>query len=242
MPFAAAGAGALLYDDATRDLLLVAETYHLTPSDQGPYRLALTGCRPVPPPGLVGGDWAALGELTDAEVFASANRRTAARLALPFGNDWLVVMAELAGDPLHQTEIRLDCTSLPVPDPDALDDWPSPITVTVPLPDDGAWYVRQYPRRKRLEEWRTRLAADGATDDTWAELLAAYDGGWTLGCPSPSEMTAREQWNDPPMAAVEAVGTFLAMVIAGTLSPDGQPPESPMSTAQQAAEALETWT
>jgi hypothetical protein len=149
----------------------------------------------------------------------------------------------VAGSPRHQKTIGLTCSSLPVPDPEALDAWPSPVSVTVPLDHQGSWYVRKYPRRKRLQSWRERLTEDGATVETWAELLAAYDGGWTLPCPSPSEMLAPEQWNDAPRVAVEAVVDFLALVVAGVLSPeDGQGAAvAPTTTGPDAGGPPEVW-
>jgi hypothetical protein len=221
MPFAAAGSGALVYAADERALLLVAEEYALQPTDGGGYRVALTGCRPPAPPGVVGGDWAVRPPPTDAEVFAAAARRTAVRLALPFGQDWLVLVAELAGDPAAQRDVRLDAASLPVPDPEALDDWPSPVAVTVPLPDGGAWSVRAHPRRKRLAAWRDSLLDAGPNAATWHHLLAAYDGGWTRPDPPPAEMADASGWDAVPQAVVDAVVAFLAASAAAMLERAG---------------------
>lgn len=232
MPLAASGRGGLVHDPQTHALLLVAQAWRLQPASEErgePAMLFLAGCRVPPAVGVVGGDGGAF-EASYLPV----------RCTLPFGTRLLVINAELNGDTAAgpaggntAADFEALATSLPVPDLNALDEWGSPAAVRLPLPDGGEWHIRHYPRRPALEAWRRRLAEDGPTFETWAEMLAAYDGGWTLPCASPSQMTSLDQWHDVPDDVQVTIADFITAIVAGTLTPDGgrepPPPSSPTS-------------
>lgn len=92
--------------------------------------------------------------------------------------------------------------------PHLLDDWSVP-TEAVPLPHGHTWYVRTLPRHAVLQTWRKRLEKDGATLRTWGQLIAAYDGGWTLPEPSPGAMRNVRGWRRVPTETTAAVVNHL---------------------------------
>lgn len=104
---------------------------------------------------------------------------------------------------------------------------PPPPPLELALPGGHTWWIRRTPDPTLIERWQASLRRQGATVETWALLLAAYDAGWDVSTqrgksvPSPSAMKSAAGWNKVPPPIIEALVGWVAAEAAGALSEAG---------------------